>query len=156
MRLTTSQRISDGDSSDVFRSVDGKRVYKLYRRAAHPKYVNDPPRLFQNEVIAYEAAMRTEFIRAHVPQFYGKTEVADVVDDSGQSLIEAYHGDCCLELAFIPGECRKIGEIPEECEHVPVALMRSIGEVMRCTFDGSFFNWCDQDRVIAIDFAENV
>ncbi len=156
MKLAIAQRISNSVIADVFRSLDGERVYKLYRRITDPRCAQDPPRLFQNELIGYEAAMRSEGVRDHVPRFHGRTEITEIINSSGQSVMGEYHGECCLELEFIAGECRKIGEIPEECEQIAVALMESIGQLMRCSFDGSFFNWCDKCRIVVIDFAPNV
>ena len=156
MVLKVSQRISDGASADVFLSDDGERVYKLYRRITEVSYVDEPPRLFQNEVIGYGVAMRTDSLRSHVPGFCGTPRITEVLSDSGVSAMADYHGECCLELDFIPGECRKIGAIPSECDHIVVALMDAMSRVMRCSFDASFFNWCDEQRIVTIDFAPNV
>ena len=63
----------------------------------------------------------------------------------------AYHLDCCIELEFVPGECLKFYELPDES--VAVQLLRQFDDRVAYDFDGSFFNWSDPERIIVIDFA---
>jgi hypothetical protein len=95
--------------------------------------------------------MRFEDLRTHVPHYFGRPTVSDVLDSDEASIASAYHLDCCLELEYIPGECLKFYELPDEA--VAVQLLRRFDGKVAYHFDGSFFNWNDPARIKVIDFA---
>jgi hypothetical protein len=149
--LQSKDQIDKGQFADVFRPNQGDRVVKLFRRSKRPEGDRDAIHSFRREKIAYENVMRYAELRKHVPEYFGIPEIADVLDASGSSVASGYLLDCCLELAFIPGPCLKFYELPDEA--IAVQLLESFDGKLAYDYDGSFFNWDDQERIIAIDFA---
>jgi hypothetical protein len=153
MILHISERIARGEFGDVFRPSNGERVVKVYRRVANVQEDKEGRGLFRREEIAYTNVMRFEDLRPHVPAYYRRPVIEEILNERGNSVAANYHLDCSLELDFVPGECLKFHELPDEYEAIAVQLLSRFDGRVAYDYDCSFFNWTDAERIIVIDFA---
>lgn len=89
---------------------------KVFRRASADimsldgrPWENDLRReTFQAEAGAYMAAMTSPVARRLVPEFYGVTTLARVVDAGGKDVSDDFLLDCCLTMEFVPERFEKL------------------------------------------------
>lgn len=153
MIISLHHRLDGGQFGDVFRSSHADRVIKVYRRVPNEQSDLYGRGLFRREEIAYENIMRFEDLRSHVPTYFGRPHIDDIVDDYGTSVAAKYHLECCLELAYISGECRKFCELPKNGEANALQLLGRFKGRVAYDFDCSFFHWTDPNRIVVIDFS---
>ena len=165
MILRLAQRIDTGAYSEVFRSADGERLFKLFINGKHPSNVSQGlthpdhdgqrRRTFAAECEAYEIAMSHPRIRRHVPQFYGRVEVNDVVDQRGNSVANDYLLDCCYSLEYVSGNERKLGVYVggEHPQHLAELLKDMDAAGIGYLLDASVLMPEDSESFQIIDFA---
>jgi len=165
MVLNLQQRIQSGAYSEIFRSVDGKRAFKLFISGAHPSNlsqgltnpVHDLQRrnTFTAECEAYEIAMADPRISCHVPHFYGRAEVNDILDERGNSIATDYLLDCSYSMEYLSGTDMKLGSYagqnypPHIAEFLKDMEASGIGYLL----DASAFMPDDPESFRIIDFA---
>jgi hypothetical protein len=158
-----------GAYSDIFHIENG-RVVKLFISRNHRTNVNQElttpehfkrardkrrQQTFVSEYEAYEIAMKDPFLRNHIPQFFGRVEISDVLDNEGRSVSDWYLLDCCYALEYIEGddvklsECRRrgwrhISELEEALQEAGISYL--------C--DASLFMSDDVTSFKIIDFAK--
>src|SRR5215831_5843327 len=103
--LTAIPGAFSGASADVF-NVDGI-VYRLFRVYGAPDLNRIEP-LFQMQCEAYERASKDPWLCNHIPTFYGREPVEDVLDESGMSIGSRYALSCCYKLELLDGPEHKL------------------------------------------------
>jgi hypothetical protein len=161
MILQLTRRINGGAYSDIFRSEDKQRVFKLFISDNHRTNtcqslkpdVELIRRTFQSECWAYGLAHQHSYLTKHVPAFYGTVPVVDIIDSNGKSLSNQYLLDFCYSLAFVHGPAEKLSAYLGTSAHVD-ELARAFNEKgIRYFRDASVFNPNDGETFKVIDFA---
>lgn len=161
MILYQAKFLSEGAFADVFVGESNDRVLKIFASPTHVKKrhpPNDEKRrrdTFESECAAYEiAASQTELSR-HVPTFYGRVPVTDVIGRDGKSVKDQYLLDCCYEMERVFGDPPvKIGACPDDFyPHIAAARTTFISAGIYHIGDSSVFFADDAERFIVIDFA---
>lgn len=163
--LKIQKRIQTGAYSDIFRSADGTKVFKLFINCSHPTNVSqwltmpehDKQRrdTFDTECDAYEIALKHPSILLHVPHFYGRVEISDVLDQEGNSVACHYLLDCCYAIEYLDGDDVKLGSYSDE--DIPphlrdfIMAMQAVG--IAYVKDASVFMPDDAEGFKIIDFA---
>jgi hypothetical protein len=153
MILQVGERIAGGQFADVFHPSNREHIVKVYRRVANTQEDKEGRAAFRREEIAYANVTRFADLRVHVPGYHGCPAIDDILDEDGTSVASNYHLDCSLELDFVPGDCLKFYELPDEYEPIAVQLLSRFDGRVAYDYDCSFFNWMDAERIIVIDFA---
>lgn len=99
--------LDEGAYGAIFVDKIAKRVRKVYWKKT-PRDQACPE--FESENDAYSKACATMELEALVPQLHGKPETFAVIDGDGTNVSNEFYLDFTLELDFIEGEFRKIGE----------------------------------------------
>ncbi len=161
--LTMEQLIDSGAYADIFRASDGL-VYKLFTSGSHrtnstqgldrPQDDERRRKIFLSECSAYDVATKHAFLSEHVPAFFGRREIRDVID-SRVSVAHCYRLDLCYAMAYVESTPVKLGP------HLHAALPRHIASALQefvnlniCHYvDSSVFFFDDRSRFKFIDFA---
>jgi hypothetical protein len=115
MILSVASRIPvTGAYSELFWGTGKKTVLKQFISGRHESNTSqglttpsDDIRRFRTfvwECDAYEVAIRDPRLQLHVPRFYGRQKINDVVDENGTSIARFYLLDCCYELEYVEGK----------------------------------------------------
>lgn len=148
-------RVGRGAFSEVF-AIDEARILKAFRDVAVTGAPSSDPRFvptiaFAAELAAYERLQSHSDLEPYFPQFFGAADPNDFLLDSG----EAFSSGCGLVLELIPGEPRKLSELPKpvlsEAEKVLDEVKERIG--VDDPWDGSGFVPGTRRAVTLIDFA---
>ncbi len=115
--------IRNGAFADILIDTKSKRAFKLFKSYDHPhlngtgkedlgpektnKYRRE---VFKTELEAYLIAERNKIIKKHTPQFY-KQHRFDKVFNANQDISHYYLLDCCFEMDYVEGECKKLTHI---------------------------------------------
>lgn len=69
--------------------------------------------VFNSEVDAYQRSRYRIEICQYTKRFWGVRTVCRIEDERGRDISHEYHLDCAYEMAFLPGEPTKIGELEQ-------------------------------------------
>jgi hypothetical protein len=109
---------------------------------------------FLSECNAYDRAANHSLLRDHVPQFFGRFAVRDVIARD-ESIAHHYMKELCYAMQFIEGPARKLGpylsgSLPT---HIKNALSAFDAAGIHHYVDASVFWMDDPSRFTFIDFA---
>ena len=160
LERTRDTVIGHGEFADVIRTDDG-RVVKLFRRV---DAFDDLPNPADNETLIrvawdeeaahYELLQHTPELAVYAPEYFGRCVVAAVVDNGGSSVLSEYVPDCAFELEMVPGQAKKLWDLPRDVQAQVNAVrdrLQLIG--LRQTSDASVFVPGSRAEFTLIDFA---
>jgi hypothetical protein len=161
MILTIENKINGGASADIFRIEN--RVYKLFLSGTHPENISqrltrpeDEDRrhkTFLSECGAYEVATEDDFLKQHIPQYYGRCAIDDV-QESGRSIGSHYNLRDCYIFEYIDARSpQKWLGIDPGLKHIEKARQAFRAVDIQYTHDACVFLAEDPKRFKVIDFA---
>lgn len=149
-----------GAFADLFLSEDRKLIYKVFVGPNHPSkgYTPDDEQrrrnTFDAECNAYKIASQDSALNSHVPGFFDRTKIEDILTNQNVSVRGEYLIDCCYGMEFIDGgQPDKIGLCRSAYPHIKEAerVFRRAGvDYME---DCSVFFAHDEQNFKFIDFA---
>jgi hypothetical protein len=117
-----------GALADIFLDPGRTLAHKLFVGPCHRSkgYTPDDEqrrrKTFNSECAAYEIIQRNPALTRHVPKFFTRSTVTDVIDEQGQSVRDQYLIDCCYAMEFIGGSAdAKIGACRAAYPHISSA-----------------------------------
>jgi len=135
-------------------AVDGK-AYKLFLSGppVPPKQSREGRiATFHAQCRAYELASGDAYLRDHIPTFFGRQLIEDLIDENGQSLKRDYLLECCYAMEILTGEETKFPRnYQTEHGHLQRAISR-FDELGINVGDASAFQMIDPVRFKFIDF----
>ncbi len=107
--------------------ISGMHPSNILQGLTHPEHDRQRRDTFSAECDAYDIAMANPGIRRHVPDFFGRVEISDVLDENGISMAMNYLLDCCYSIEYVNGNEMKLGFYAEEsCPPHVVELLRQM------------------------------
>src|SRR5258707_201119 len=90
--------------------VDGK-AYKIFMSGPEvpPRMTREGRRrVYESQCAAYELASGDEFLRKHVPHYFGAVTVENVIGTGGASIKEDFLLECCYATELLEGPELKV------------------------------------------------
>jgi hypothetical protein len=158
--LHRANKRSGGAYSDVFRNPETNRAYKLFLNIPPPvpgsptakRNAEIRRQVFADECEAYRLANGVMDLASHLPEFFGETVVADVLDQCGLSIAQNYFLDCCYSMAWVEGPVEKLYDCKAEFPHLEVLERKFNQAGINYTRDASIIRPEDEQRAVLIDF----
>jgi hypothetical protein len=161
MILSKSMCLSVGGVfADLFLSDDRKLIYKVFVGPKHPSKgypIDDEQRrrqTFEAECHAYSIAMQYPDLSQHVPRFFERVNIEDILSSQNTSARGEYLIDCSYRMEFIDGgEPEKIGACRSAYPYIEQAERAFKQAGVRYMQDCSVFFPNDERNFKFIDFA---
>jgi hypothetical protein len=152
--LRTSADTKFGEYSLVY-PFEG-RAYKLFKSKPEvpPRRTREGRReIFERQCEAYQRASEFIYLMKHIPSYFGRVTIDDVIGLSGLSTKDDYLLDCCYVTELLDGPEFKVTDpvVMEKYPHISEERRRLENYRIR-TMDASVFYADDEARFKFIDF----